>query len=230
VTGDVFIVFADTVFDTDLSLVKTTDADGLVWAKEVEDYQKFGVVVHKDGVMQRIVEKPSEPISKLANIGMYWFRDSKAFFAENDAVLAGPPGKGGEWFMTDTIQRLIDAKKTIRVEPVEGWYDCGSAKDLLQTNRVLLSQASKERALPGSVLIPPVWIEDGATITNSIVGPNVSVGAGALIENSIVTDSIVNVKATVSSVNVTASVLGEAATVHGRPRKVSLGSHSTLEL
>jgi glucose-1-phosphate thymidylyltransferase len=230
VKGEVFIVFADTVFDTDLSIVKTTKADGLVWAKEVEDYQRFGVVVHKDGVMQRIVEKPSEPISKLANIGMYWFRDGKAFFDENEKVLAGPPGKGGEWFMTDTIQRTIDSGKTVRVEPVDGWYDCGTGNDLLETNKVLLAQESKERAVQGSIIIPPVWFEDGVTIERSVIGPNVSIAAGSKVSDSIVSDAILNASAVVEHANITRSILGTKACVHGKARKVNLGDDSTLEL
>src|ERR1051326_4972279 len=66
----VFIIFVDTIFDADLSIVKSLDADGVIWVKEVEDYQRFGVVLSDaEGNMTRIVEKPSEPISKRANIG-----------------------------------------------------------------------------------------------------------------------------------------------------------------
>ena len=55
----VFIIFVDTIFDADLSVVKTTDADGIIWVKKVEDYQRFGVVVtDDDGNMTKIVEKP----------------------------------------------------------------------------------------------------------------------------------------------------------------------------
>jgi glucose-1-phosphate thymidylyltransferase len=63
VDGPVLIVFVDTVFDADLSIVNTTDADGIIWAKEVEDYRRYGVVVtDPDGYMQRIVEKPNAEI------------------------------------------------------------------------------------------------------------------------------------------------------------------------
>src|SRR5687768_13800826 len=74
----VLIIFVDTIFDADLSLVNTIDADGIIWVKEVEDYQRFGVVVtDADGNMTRIVEKPSTPISKRANIGLYFIRNWK---------------------------------------------------------------------------------------------------------------------------------------------------------
>jgi len=62
VKGPVLIVFVDTVFDADLSIVKDCTDSGIIWAKEVEDYQRFGVVVtDANGHMTRIVEKPSEP-------------------------------------------------------------------------------------------------------------------------------------------------------------------------
>ncbi|MFN2327249.1 MAG: sugar phosphate nucleotidyltransferase, partial [Gemmatimonadales bacterium] len=64
---DLLIIFVDTLFDTDLSLVKRLpegDA-GVIWAKEVEDYQRFGVIVtDDDGYMKQIIEKPQDPISK----------------------------------------------------------------------------------------------------------------------------------------------------------------------
>jgi len=70
------IIFVDTLFDADLSVVRRSDADGILWAKEVEDYQRFGVIVTDErGYMTRIVEKPSTPISKLANIGLYYIKD-----------------------------------------------------------------------------------------------------------------------------------------------------------
>ena len=72
----VFIIFVDTIFDADLSVVKRSEADGIIWVKTVDDYQRFGVVVtDADGHMTRIVEKPSTPISKRANIGLYYIKN-----------------------------------------------------------------------------------------------------------------------------------------------------------
>ena len=69
VDDEVLILFVDTLFDADLSMAKRLDPtwSGVIWAKEVEDYQRFGVIVtDEDSAMTRIVEKPSEPISRLA--------------------------------------------------------------------------------------------------------------------------------------------------------------------
>jgi len=91
----VLIIFVDTIFDADLSVVKTTDADGIIWVKEVEDYQRFGVVVtDKDGNMTKIVEKPKTPISKRANIGLYYIKNWKLLFEGIDHVLASPTNQG----------------------------------------------------------------------------------------------------------------------------------------
>src|SRR3989454_5132960 len=66
VNGPVLIIFVDTLFDADLSLIRTVAADGILWAKEVEDYQRFGgIVTDQRGYMQSIVEKPSTPGSRL---------------------------------------------------------------------------------------------------------------------------------------------------------------------
>src|ERR1043166_10241884 len=70
VDSPVLIVFVDTLFDADMSLVRTSDADGIIWAKEVEDYQRFGVLVtDQRGSMTRIVGKPHTPNLGLAHIG-----------------------------------------------------------------------------------------------------------------------------------------------------------------
>ena len=96
VDGPVLIIFVDTLFEADLSIVRTADADGIIWVKEVEDYQRFGVIVtDARGYMRRIVEKPSTPVSRLANIGLQYVKDWKTLFEGIAHVLRRPPGKGG---------------------------------------------------------------------------------------------------------------------------------------
>ena len=155
VHGPVIIAFSDTVFDADMSVIAKKDPDGILWAKEVEDYQRFGVIVHKDGIMTKIVEKPSEPISKLANIGLYYIKDHKALFDALDHVLKSPSGKGGEFFLTDAFQYLVDHGKKLRVEPVTGWYDTGTLDTTLDTNAELLKQNQRVQDFAGSARPPP---------------------------------------------------------------------------
>ncbi|MGH7719315.1 MAG: sugar phosphate nucleotidyltransferase, partial [Gemmatimonadaceae bacterium] len=77
----VLIIFVDTIFDADLSVITRSDADGIIWVKEVEDYQRFGVVVSdENGYMTKIVEKPSTPVSRRANIGLYYIRNWRLMY------------------------------------------------------------------------------------------------------------------------------------------------------
>ena len=145
VDQDVLIIFVDTIFETDLSVIKNTDADGIIWVKEVEDYQRFGVVVtDKDGNMTKIVEKPSTPISKRANIGLYYVKNWKLLYEGIDHVLTQPKNKG-EYYLTDAFQYMIDKGAKLKVVDVEGWYDAGKLDTLLETNRIVLEKGAARR-------------------------------------------------------------------------------------
>src|SRR3989442_3882981 len=109
VDSPVLIIFVDTVFEADLTLINRVDADGIIWAKEVEDYQRFGVIVtDAGGYMTRIVEKPSTPVSRLANIGLQYIKDWKSLFDGIAHTLAQPPGEGGEDYLTDAFQYMVE--------------------------------------------------------------------------------------------------------------------------
>jgi len=217
VDGPVLIIFVDTLFDADLSLVNREDADGIIWAKHVEDYQRFGVVVtDADGYMTRIVEKPSEPISKLANIGLYYIRDWRTLYAGVHETLARPQHKG-EWFLTDAFQYMIDHGRRIRVAEVAGWYDCGKVETLLETNLHLL-RTGRDLAptgLAGVTVEPPVRVEPGATVEGSTIGPNVTIETGAVVRDSVVRHAIVGAGARVTGATVAESLVGDDTVVDG---------------
>ena len=96
VRGPVLIVFVDTLFQADLDIIQgRPEVDGIIWAKEVEDYQRFGVIVHDDdGYMREIIEKPEHPVSKLANIGLYYIRNVDLLFEGIAHVMEQPPKLG----------------------------------------------------------------------------------------------------------------------------------------
>src|SRR2546429_1371512 len=193
VDSPVLIIFVDTVFEADVSLVNRVDADGIIWVKEVEDYQRFGVIVtDAGGYMTRIVEKPSTPISRLANIGLQYVKDWKALFDGIAHTLKQPPGKGGEYYLTDAFQYMVDRGRRLYTAPVGGWYDCGKVETLLETNRHLLEQGRAripQGPCPRCTIVPPVYIEDGVTIHDATVGPNVSLEAGSYVTESEIANS-----------------------------------------
>jgi glucose-1-phosphate thymidylyltransferase len=229
VKGPVLIIFVDTVFEADLTLINRTDADGIIWAKEVEDYQRFGVVVtDAKGFMTRIVEKPSTPISKLANIGLYYIRAVDSLWQGVDHVLASPPNKG-EWYLTDAFQWMIEHGKRILTAEVGGWYDCGKLDTLLETNAILLRNGAARRVnFPGVTIRDPVYIEDGVTIERSEIGPNVSVEKGTTIRDSRVRNSIIGRDAKLNHVDLDGSLLGNAVLLEGYKGSGSIGDHSEV--
>ena len=220
VDGPVLIIFVDTLFEADLSLVRTADADGILWAKEVEDYQRFGVIVTDGrGYMTRIVEKPETPVSKLANIGLYYVRDWRTLFDGIGEVMRQPPGTGGEFYLTDAFQYMVDQGRRLRVAPVQGWYDCGKVDTLLDTNRHLLERGRARVPAappPGCRLIPPVRIEDGVTLREATVGPNVTVEAGSTIEHATVANSILGRNVRVTRASVRDSLVGDDQVIADR--------------
>ena len=220
VDQDVLIIFVDTLFDADLSVIRTAPADGIIWAKEVEDYQRYGVIVtDQAGYMQRIVEKPNTPISRLANIGLHYVKDWRALFAGIDHVRQHPAGKGGEYYLTDAFQHMVDNGRRIYTAPVAGWYDCGKVDTLLETNRHLLENGrGRQPAQPGAgtTIVPPVYIENGVTITNSRIGPNVTVEAGSMISDSEISESILGRHVVIAQSTVRDSVIGDGEVVKGR--------------
>ncbi len=226
----VLIIFVDTVFEADLTLINRTDADGIIWAKEVEDYQRFGVVVtDKQGFMTRIVEKPTTPISKLANIGLYYIRAVDSLWQGIDHVLAKPKNKG-EFFLTDAFQWMIEQGKRILTAEVGGWYDCGALGTLLETNATLLRLGAARRPdFPAGVTIhEPVYIEDGVTIERSEVGPNVSLESGSRLTDTSVRNAIIGRDAVLTRSKLDGAVLGNHVVVEGFRGSLTLGDHSEV--
>jgi glucose-1-phosphate thymidylyltransferase len=226
----ILVIFVDTVFEADLTLINRAAADGIIWAKEVEDYQRFGVVVtDAQGFMTRIVEKPAEPISKLANIGLYYIRDVEALWRGIDHTLASPPVKG-EFFLTDAFQWMIDHGRRILTAEVGGWYDCGKVDMFVETNEVLLRQGAARRPpLPPDVtVLEPVLIEDGVAIARSTIGPNVTVERGTAIADSTVSHALVGRDCRISGSALTHSMLGQRVTVAGFRGSLSVTDDSEV--
>ncbi|HWA15162.1 MAG TPA: sugar phosphate nucleotidyltransferase [Gemmatimonadales bacterium] len=225
----VLIIFVDTVFEADLTLINRTDADGIIWAKEVEDYQRFGVVVtDKDGYMTKIVEKPSTPISKLANIGLYYIKDVEALWKGIDHTLTSPANKG-EFYLTDAFQHMIEHGRKILTAEVGGWYDCGKLDTLLETNETLLRQGhAKRRAFPGVTIIDPVLIQDGVTIEQSTIGPNVTLEAGTKVSGSTLSHTIVGQQSRIINSTLHHSMLGDRVVVSGLKASTTLGDDAEV--
>jgi glucose-1-phosphate thymidylyltransferase len=229
VDGPVLIIFVDTLFDADLSVINAhPEADGFIWAKEVDDYQRFGVILTDEaGMMQRIIEKPKEPISRLANIGVYYLRDHRLLFEGIDHTLASDMYMG-EYFLTDALQYMIDKKSRIKVLEVKGWYDCGKPETLLATNRHLLEtgRALRPDDAGDNTIVEPVRIESGVELAQSTIGPNVSIGKGSRITGATLSDCVVGEDAVIEDCELSESLVGAHVRIRGVRGTVLLGDHS----
>lgn len=228
------ILFVDTLFDADLKVIRALPPEiaGVLWAKGVEDYQRFGVIVSDDqGLMTRIVEKPDDPISKLANIGLYYIRDWQLLFEGIDAIVRGPASKGGEHYLTDAFQYMVDHGAKLKVIEVEGWYDCGELATLLETNQHLLEHG-RARAADGGAGVKvhtPVRVAEGVTLENCEIGPNVTIESGSSIRDSRMRNTIVGASVTVERCELNDSMIGDHASVSGVRGSVNVVDHSVVD-
>lgn len=233
---ELLILFADTLFKVDLGIARTLDRAraGVIWAKEVEDYQRFGVIVTDGaGDMTRIVEKPREPVSRLANIGLYYIRDHELLFEGIRHTLAAGSGPSGEFYLTDAFQYMVDAGARIATAPVEMWLDAGNVDALLEANRRLVSGTrggvARGALVRESVVSPCSRIEDGARVTGSRIGDNVTVEAGARVTGSELRDTIVGADATVEDSRLRKSIVGRSAVVRGFEGALGIVDHSKVD-
>ncbi len=230
---DVLVVFNDTIFVTDLAAIAQlcADADGLIYSHEVEDYQRFGVNVVRDGVIVEMVEKPDKPISRLAQVGLYYLKDGCLFMDYLRKCIDDGETVKGEYYLPAVFMRMINDGKRLLAPQIDAWLDCGKPETLLETNRYLLKERHHNHGkLENSVLIEPVHIGTGAVVRNCVLGPNVSVAAGCNLEQCVISDSIVNSDSVIKNVVLDSSIIGDEVTIRGAARKMSVGDHSNLEM
>jgi glucose-1-phosphate thymidylyltransferase len=229
--GEGIVVFADTLFAIDED-VDLGDADVIVWVKHVDDPSRFGVAVREGDRVTRLVEKPDEPISNEAIIGIYYVKELADLKAKIDGLIADDVrGKGGEFQLTDAMDRLLQAGKVFKTAGVSAWMDCGTIPALLETTGKMLDRESDDLhhgTVTDSVIHDPVYIGPGATVKGSVVGPHVSIEAGAEVTGSILRDSIVFSEGRVKQSVLRDSIVGREALAEGTARVVNIGDHSTV--
>lgn len=232
--GKVIVAFADTLFKADFKL--DTSRDGIIWVQRVDDPSQFGVVrVNDQSVITELVEKPSDFVSDLAIIGIYYFKDGAALGREMQYLIDNDIKDKGEFQFTSALQGL--QKKGAKLVPgeVSEWLDCGNKNVTVQTNRRYLDFIKAEKLVSdkakviNSVIIPPCFVADGAVIENSVIGPYVSVGEKSRIVDSRVRNSIIQTESTVSLAVLENSMLGNFATFEGSSQDLSLGDYNAVK-
>lgn len=227
--GEVIIVFADTLFDS-YDKVSVEDADSVIWLKEVQDPSRFGVAVHEGETITDFVEKPSEPISNLAIIGVYYFKEGKDLQKEIQYLLDNEvKGHGDEYQLTDALDRLLKDGKVFKKATVDEWLDCGTLPAWLNTTAEILKKEDHDYdSYEGTTIHPPVFIGDGVSISGSEIGPNVSIESGVKIRNSTVKNSIIQKEAFIEESNLNHSTIGKHTKTINVTGKIHIGDHSII--
>ncbi len=228
---DALILFPDALFETDFADLKSTTADVVMLTKEIDDPSSLGIAVVVNGKIVRLVEKPQELISRLAVIGIYYFKHMPDLFDAIDEQMARGISLKNEYYIADAIQLMIGHGKTVVSSMVDFWEDCGNVEALLSTNRLLLDRHPKRARLHGnSIIIEPCVVSEGVLLDRCVIGPYVSVSRGAEIIDSIVSDSIIDQGAKISHAIVDHSIVGRYAIVQGRAARLNVGETSMVNL
>ncbi len=231
VHGDALILFPDMIFEADFTSLSSIDADAVMFTKEVEDPSALGVAVVEGDRITRLVEKPQEPVSNLAVIGIYYVKRMDALFEAIEEQIAKGIKTKGEYFIADAFQLMIDAGAKIITAPVTAWEDCGNAEALLGTNKYLLDRMSPSApAFEGVTVIQPSYVSGGAVLERAVIGPYASVGNGVTIRDSVLSDVILEDDATIEGTVLTHSIVGRGASVSGHPARVNAGDLTDITL
>jgi len=188
-----------------VSAFETGAPDALILLTRVPDPESYGVAELENGAVVRLVEKPSEPRTDLALVGVYMFTP-----AIHDAARAIDPSPRGELEITDAIQHLVNGGSRVEPHIVKGWWkDTGRLDDMLAANRLVLETIEArvdgeliDSRVDGRVIIEPAArlersavrgpaiIGAGAVLTDCYVGPYTAIGENCVIENAEIEHSI----------------------------------------
>ena len=229
----VLIAFADTLFKANFDFDASKDA--IIWTQKVDDPSAFGVVKLNDKEeIEAFVEKPTEFVSDLAIIGVYYFKDGPNLRNELQRLIDNDIKLKGEYQITDAMDHMLKNGMKFYTDVVEEWLDCGNKDATVYTNqRILeLKKDSEELVHPStktnnSVIIPPCYIGEGCVIENSVVGPHVSLEAGVQIVDSRISNSIVQADSIVKNACIAGSMLGKSVNYDEKPQNLSIGDFST---
>lgn len=233
--GPICMVFVDTVIEVDLSGLSKEKADAVAWVKQVDDPRRFGVVQLDDkGGVHRLVEKPDDMSNNLAVVGFYYFKQAELLVQAIEDQMESGEQLGGEFYLVDAINIMLEQGLNMRIEQVDVWKDCGKPEALLETNRYLLDSGRDNTVeasqRDGAIIIPPVFIHPTAAISESVIGPHASIGPQCVIQRSIVSDSIIEAGALVQDSVLVESIVGKEARVVSQPRRLNVGDHSAVDI
>jgi len=232
-SGKCIIAFADTLFKADFRF--DDREEGVIWTQKVADPTSFGVVkLNADGYISEMVEKPSEFVSDLAIVGIYYFRETEKLRDALHHIIKEDIREKNEYQLTTALEMLRHGGMQFRTGEIEEWLDCGTKENILHSNARMLTfhqdqeMLSKTAVVENSVIVPPCFIGEGAIIRNSVVGPYVSVGHHSSVESTVISNSIVQNQAEIKNAVLDSSMIGNSSRYEGSKYALDLGDFSNF--
>lgn len=234
--GPAVIAYADTLIRADFDL--DTTADSVIWVKQVDQPEAFGVVnLNDNGEIIELVEKPKEFVSDLAVIGIYYFKDIAVLKNELQSVLDNNIIHGGEYQINDGIKQMMAKGMKFVPGQVDEWMDCGNKNVTVETNTRMLgflhndgeNLVSADVKLENATIIPPCSIAEDVVLINATVGPNVSLGKGCHVIDSTIKNSLIQTHAHIKNANLDNAMIGNHVNFDGNFTSISIGDYSVLE-
>lgn len=234
--GPAVIAYADTLFKADFTL--DTSADGVIWVKQVENPEAFGVVkLNDNNEITDLVEKSKDRVSDLAVIGIYYFKDVAILKNQLQEVLDENIIRGGEYQINDGIEKMKAKGFIFKPGKVDEWMDCGNKAVTVETNTRMLNflHQDGEKLIADSVksenskIIEPCFIGENVVLENSTIGPNVSIGKDCKISNSTIKNSLIQTDSQVKNAELDNAMIGNHAKFDGNFTEISIGDYSVLE-
>jgi glucose-1-phosphate thymidylyltransferase len=209
--------------------------DAMILLTPVPDPEHYGVAeLDGSGRVLRLAEKPAEPTTDLALVGVYMFTPSVF-----DAARAITPSQRGELEITEAIQHLVDSGRRVDPHIVRGWWkDTGQVQDMLEANRLILDEIEErhegeliESRVEGRVAIEsgarlerttvrgPAIIGRGAVLTDAYIGPYTAIGDHVVVENAEIEHAIVLEGSSIQDLNgrIEASLIGKNVAIARGP-------------
>lgn len=233
-SDEVLIVLGDTIADYDIREVMNSPVS-MLGVKKVDDPRNFGVAeIDEDGMISRVVEKPSIPKSNMALVGIYKIRETNFLFSCLEKIIVTETKNYDDFNLTDALECMIQSGALFKSFKVQNWFDCGKKESLLESNATLLKKfggnVAANHTYENTIIIPPVNIAEGCDIRNSVIGPNVAIGEHTTLSHTIIKDSIIGAYSKLSEIVLSNSLIGSDADVKGVKRSLNIGDNTGIDL
>ena len=230
--GPVIVAFADTLFRAEFNL--DTSKDGIVWVQKVENPNAYGVVkITQNGVITDFIEKPTELVSSLAIIGVYFFKDGIRLRKELQYLIDNNIKEKGEFQLTNALENLKNDGAKFYPGKVLEWLDCGNPSAAIYANKRILEYTENNEPRAGLILekssvVEPCYIGSNVKISNSTIGPHVSIGNNCIIKESTISNSLIQDNSTFYKADLKKSMIGSWVDYTGNSKQISVGDYSKI--